>query len=151
MDSGEVLSGPGLVIAAHERLPVIDGKRQMQGATRSRRKLQACKRVAAAGHDRHHGPVTATEHERCGQVVSGASESVAAWNGPFRETTERSRRLPEPLADTKEPMIGTERWHAGAVRVYAGTACRGVRGDTETICRHTGFIAAGDRNGREFG
>ena len=62
LDGGEVLVGPRLVIAARERLPVIDGKRQTQGTSRSRRKLQARERVAAAGDDRHHGPVAAPEH-----------------------------------------------------------------------------------------
>ena len=50
------------MIAARERLPVIDGKRQTQGTSRSRRKLESGERVTATGDDRHHGPVAAPEH-----------------------------------------------------------------------------------------
>lgn len=61
MDVGEVFVGPGVVVAAGERLTVIDSQRQIHGTARPGGKLQSRERIAAAGDDRHHGPVAAAE------------------------------------------------------------------------------------------
>lgn len=66
------------MVAAGEWLLVIDGQRQIHGAARSGGELQSRERVAAAGHDRHHGPVAPTEHASERLFIDGTGPSRIA-------------------------------------------------------------------------
>ena len=59
------------MVTAGKRPPVIDGEWQIHVTARSCRELQSRERVAAAGDDCHHGPVTAAEHPRERLFING--------------------------------------------------------------------------------